>query len=87
MAQEDPVLKFICPLCGASWGEQCPIQIGPNPTLSAGSSHMMGYSLASRRATRSRSRTNNGRRENGRLPSFPVAEVILGPESKVVPRR
>jgi hypothetical protein len=28
MAQDDPVLKFVCPLCGASPGEQCHIQIG-----------------------------------------------------------
>jgi anaerobic selenocysteine-containing dehydrogenase len=28
MVQDDPILKFVCPLCGASCGEQCHVQIG-----------------------------------------------------------
>jgi hypothetical protein len=28
MAQFDPALKFVCPVCEAPWGEPCHVQFG-----------------------------------------------------------
>jgi hypothetical protein len=28
MAHFDPALKFVCPVCEATWGEPCHVQVG-----------------------------------------------------------